>query len=102
MFACVSVQIQTPFLPCVCALPQPPPHFSPFACVLLSSSCLKIHDECVKFGRASRVRVTCCFGGAPKSNQIRALQSGIDVLVATPGRLNDLLQMRKANVSQVK
>mmetsp|Transcript_7769 Transcript_7769/g.10080 ORF Transcript_7769/g.10080 Transcript_7769/m.10080 type:complete len:559 (-) Transcript_7769:244-1920(-) len=61
----------------------------------------QIQDECNKFGQAAKVRSTCCYGGAPKSTQIRALQAGIDILVATPGRLNDLLEMRRANVSQV-
>jgi ATP-dependent RNA helicase DDX5/DBP2 len=62
---------------------------------------VQIQDECDKFGRAAKVRSTCCYGGAPKSTQIRALQSGIDILVATPGRLNDLLEMRRADVSKV-
>ena len=63
---------------------------------------VQIHDECDKFGRAGRVRGTCCYGGAPKSTQIRALQAGVDVLVATPGRLNDLIEMRKVDVSKVR
>ena len=63
---------------------------------------VQIEDECLKFGKAAKVRSTCCYGGAPKSTQIRALQSGVDVLVATPGRLNDLLEMKRANVSKVR
>jgi ATP-dependent helicase YprA (DUF1998 family) len=63
---------------------------------------VQIHDEAVKFGKGScGVRSVVCFGGAPKSQQIRQLQAGADVLVATPGRLNDLLEMRRADVSQV-
>jgi ATP-dependent RNA helicase DDX5/DBP2 len=62
---------------------------------------VQIQDDCAKFGKAARVRSVCLFGGAPKSQQIRELQNGVDVVVATPGRLNDLLEMRKANVSEV-
>ncbi len=58
----------------------------------------QIQDECDKFG--GKVRSTCCYGGAPKSTQIRALQAGVDVLVATPGRLNDLLEMHRVDLSQ--
>ena len=62
---------------------------------------VQIQADCAKFGKTARVRSVCLFGGAPKSQQIRELQNGVDVVVATPGRLNDLLEMRKANVSEV-
>jgi len=38
------------------------------------------------------------YGGAPKSQQIRDLQAGADLVVATPGRLIDLLNMGKTNL----
>lgn len=40
-------------------------------------------------------------GGAPKYPQIRALENGVHVVVATPGRLNDLLQLGKVDLSNV-
>lgn len=61
----------------------------------------QIEEECVKFGRSSNIRSTCCYGGAPKSIQIRKIQAGLEVLIATPGRLNDLLEMRVVNLSEV-
>ena len=61
----------------------------------------QIEEECVKFGRSSNIRSACCYGGSPKSMQIRKLQQGIEVLIATPGRLNDLLEMRVVNLSEV-
>lgn len=61
----------------------------------------QIEEECVKFGRTSNIRSTCCYGGAPKSLQIRKIQSGLEVLICTPGRLNDLLEMRVVNLSQI-
>ena len=42
------------------------------------------------YGSLSRISHTCVFGGVGKSPQVRALSRGIDVLVATPGRLLDL------------
>jgi ATP-dependent RNA helicase DDX5/DBP2 len=61
----------------------------------------QIEEEAVKFGRTSNMRSACCYGGAPKSIQIRKLQAGVEVLIATPGRLNDLIEMNIVNLSQV-
>ena len=43
----------------------------------------------------------CLYGGAPKGPQLRDLYKGADVVVATPGRLNDFLEMKKVNLHQV-
>jgi ATP-dependent RNA helicase RhlE len=43
------------------------------------------------YGRYLRLSVTCVFGGVPIGRQERALAPGVDVLVATPGRLLDLV-----------
>lgn len=61
----------------------------------------QIEEEAVKFGRTSYIRTVCCYGGAPKGLQVRKLQGGVEVLIATPGRLNDLLEMRVVDLSQV-
>ncbi|CAM9095253.1 unnamed protein product [Ectocarpus fasciculatus] len=61
----------------------------------------QIEVECVKFGRTSNIRSACCYGGAPKSLQIRKVQNGLEVIIATPGRLNDLIEMRVVDLSQV-
>ena len=42
-------------------------------------------------GRAG-LRALCAYGGVPKPPQAAALRRGVDVLVATPGRLEDLMQ----------
>lgn len=61
----------------------------------------QIEEEAVKFGRTSYLRTACCYGGAPKSMQIRKIQGGLDIMIATPGRLNDLLEMRVVDLSFV-
>ncbi|KAK4265971.1 hypothetical protein QN277_026950 [Acacia crassicarpa] len=61
----------------------------------------QIQDEAMKFGRASRVSCTCLYGGAPKAHQLKELDRGADIVVATPGRLNDILEMKKINFEQV-
>lgn len=61
----------------------------------------QIEEEAIKFGRSSYIRAACVYGGAPKGNQIRKIQGGVEVLIATPGRLNDLLEMKVIDLSQV-
>lgn len=41
------------------------------------------------------------YGGTPKGPQIRALQNGMDVVIATPGRCNDLAGMGVLKLSNV-
>merc|ERR1719431_469391 len=53
-----------------------------------------------EFGTSSRIRSTCLFGGAPKGPQIRDLQNGCEIVIATPGRLLDILNMGKTNLKR--
>ncbi|XP_019425567.1 PREDICTED: DEAD-box ATP-dependent RNA helicase 40-like isoform X2 [Lupinus angustifolius] len=61
----------------------------------------QIQDEILKFCRSSRVSCTCLYGGAPKALQLKELDRGADIVVATPGRLNDILEMKKIDFGQV-
>jgi superfamily II DNA/RNA helicase len=54
------------------------------------------------YGRHLRVSVTLAIGGVPIGKQIRALAAGVDVLVATPGRLIDLCKIEAVNLDQVE
>jgi ATP-dependent RNA helicase RhlE len=54
------------------------------------------------YGRQTRLRVECVFGGLPIGKQIRALSPGVDVLVATPGRLLDLIDQRALSLRNVE
>jgi ATP-dependent RNA helicase RhlE len=54
------------------------------------------------YGRYVEPRVALAIGGVPIKPQVRALARGVDVLVATPGRLRDLLQMGAARLDQVE
>lgn len=41
------------------------------------------------------------YGGAPKGPQLKDIDRGVDIVVATPGRLNDILEMRRISLNQV-
>ena len=49
----------------------------------------------------SRIRNTAIYGGAPKGPQIRDLQHGVEIVIATPGRLIDMLETQKTNLRRV-
>ena len=51
---------------------------------------LQIKENFDQYGKYLPVRNTVIFGGVGQGPQVEALQAGVDVLVATPGRLNDL------------
>ena len=40
----------------------------------------------------------CCYGGAPKGPQLRDLQYGVQIVIATPGRLNDFLESGQVSI----
>ncbi|WP_063062789.1 DEAD/DEAH box helicase [Nocardia sienata] len=48
------------------------------------------------------LRVTTVFGGVPVNRQIKALKQGIDIVVACPGRLEDLMQQRALSLDAVR
>ncbi|CAH9086877.1 unnamed protein product [Cuscuta epithymum] len=83
--------------------PKPGPKLGPTVLVLSPTRELatQIQAEVAKFGKSSRITCTCLYGGAPKGPQLRDLDRGVDVVVATPGRLNDILEMRRVNLRQV-
>jgi ATP-dependent RNA helicase DDX5/DBP2 len=62
----------------------------------------QILDEAVKFGRRLGIRCVCCYGGTPKYPQIAAVAKGVDCIIATPGRLNDLITMKRINLTAIK
>ena len=63
---------------------------------------VQIETEAQKFARAANAFVMSMYGGASKGAQIQKLRSGVDIVVATPGRCNDLLEMGVLNLSAIK
>jgi ATP-dependent RNA helicase RhlE len=55
-----------------------------------------------QLGREQGVRVALIFGGVPKGRQARGMAMGVDVVVATPGRLIDHMQDRAVRLDQVE
>ncbi len=62
----------------------------------------QITAELGVLGSAVGVRVSMVHGGAPIKPQIALLRRGVDVLVATPGRLTDLIRQGEASMEGVR
>jgi len=74
-------------------------------CLVLSPTrelATQIADSFRTYGKNLGLSVAVVFGGVKYGPQVRALAAGVDVLVATPGRLIDHLEQKVANLSEVE
>jgi len=62
----------------------------------------QIHDEAIRFTYESSVRCVVVYGGADIRQQMDELHKGCGIVVATPGRLDDLLERRRISLSKIK
>jgi ATP-dependent RNA helicase RhlE len=63
---------------------------------------VQIEENVRAYAKHVPLRVATVFGGVSERPQIEALRSGVDMVVATPGRLIDLMEQRAANLSGVE
>jgi ATP-dependent RNA helicase DeaD len=64
--------------------------------------CLQITDDLKKFAKhLTNVSVVAVYGGASISNQTRQLKNGAQVIVATPGRMLDLIERKAVRLSKI-
>lgn len=63
---------------------------------------VQIEESFTAYGRHANLAATVVYGGVSQVNQVRALQRGVDVVVATPGRLIDLMEQRLVNLANVE
>ena len=84
--------------------PMAPPRRSARVLVLAPTRELagQIADSFRTYGRHLKLSVATVFGGVPIARQVRQMTRGVDVLVATPGRLLDLIDQRAMTLSHVE
>ena len=63
---------------------------------------IQIEANARAFGRPFGLRSTAVVGGESLARQVRILSGGLDILVATPGRLNDLLERRSVRLRDIE
>jgi superfamily II DNA/RNA helicase len=61
----------------------------------------QVHDNLAPLGQATGVQLATVYGGAPMYRQIQQLRRGVDVIIATPGRLQDLINQGEATLAEV-
>ncbi|XP_019158025.1 PREDICTED: DEAD-box ATP-dependent RNA helicase 52C-like [Ipomoea nil] len=77
---------------------------SPLALILAPTrelSC-QIHEEAKKFSYETGLKIVVAYGGAPIILQLRNLEKGVDILVATPGRLVDMMEKSRVSLREIK
>ena len=62
----------------------------------------QIHDNIEQYARYLDIRSMAMFGGVSQRPQVKILRRGVDILVATPGRLLDLISQGHVNLSSVQ
>ncbi len=63
---------------------------------------VQVHQALSTYAAPARLRVAAIFGGVAMGGQVQALKRGIDIVVATPGRLIDHMQRRTIDLSAVE
>ncbi|CAN6169513.1 unnamed protein product [Urochloa humidicola] len=62
----------------------------------------QINEEAKKFSFQTGIRVVVAYGGTPMHDQLRDLERGVDILVATPGRLVDMVERSRVSLEAIK
>ncbi|MEG2291547.1 MAG: DEAD/DEAH box helicase [Clostridium sp.] len=63
---------------------------------------IQIEESFTAYGKNLNIKNLVIFGGVPQNPQTRALKQGVDVLIATPGRLIDLVNQKFIDLQNVK
>ena len=63
---------------------------------------IQIGENCTKYSKFTHVNNTVIFGGVKQGAQTNALRNGVDILVATPGRLLDLMNQGYISLKDIK
>jgi superfamily II DNA/RNA helicase len=64
--------------------------------------CIQVHDVLAPLGEVAGVRFAIVYGGAPLEKQVRVLQEGAEIVVATPGRMIDLLDRKALSLDDIE
>jgi ATP-dependent RNA helicase RhlE len=63
---------------------------------------IQVSENITKYGKRLPLRSVLLYGGVPQTKQVQDLKRGCDIVIATPGRLMDLIQQRILNLSQIE
>ncbi len=91
-------------IPMIQRLAHDPDRRSPIAIALVPTRelCVQVAEELTPLAAARSLEILAIYGGANMDAQISALGKGVDVVVATPGRMIDLIERGEADVSDLE
>jgi ATP-dependent RNA helicase RhlE len=81
------------------------PALHPVRCLILTPTrelAIQVHESVQTYGKHVPLRAFCVYGGVNINPQIDALKKGLEILVATPGRLLDLVGQKAVNLGKVQ
>ncbi|HET7401608.1 MAG TPA: DEAD/DEAH box helicase, partial [Usitatibacter sp.] len=81
------------------------PALHPVRCLILTPTrelAIQVHESVQTYGKHVPLRSFCVYGGVNINPQIEELRKGVEILVATPGRLLDLLQQKALSLAKVQ
>lgn len=83
---------------------QRPESLCPKALILVPTRelAIQVHENIETYGKHLQITSTVIFGGVRQGAQVKALQAGVDILVATPGRLIDLFTQKFVRLDKVR
>jgi ATP-dependent RNA helicase RhlE len=85
------------------ASPSPARH--PVRALILAPTrelAIQVEEAIKEYGKYTGVRSTCVFGGVDIKTQLPIVRAGVEILVATPGRLLDHIEQKSVSLSQVE
>jgi len=63
--------------------------------------CVQVKDELAPLGKARGTTVSAIYGGAKMETQVKELQKGVEIVVATPGRMIDMIERKEIFLDDV-
>ena len=63
--------------------------------------CQQIYVEVKKYGKKFNIKTGCILGGQNKHEQWKILKAGVDILIASPGRLIEMIKKKATNLLRV-
>ena len=84
---------------------SPSPARHPIRALILAPTrelAIQVEESIKEYGKYTGLRSTCVFGGVDIKQQLAIVRAGVEILVATPGRLLDHVEQKSVNLGQVE
>ncbi len=84
---------------------SPSPARHPVRALILAPTrelAIQVEEQIKVYGKYTGLRSTCVFGGVDIKQQLAIVRAGVEILVATPGRLLDHVEQKSVNLSHVE